>query len=339
MRAAVFHGARDVRTVEVPKPAIKANQILVRVKACGICGSDLHMYKLGLFSEMLCQETPGGGIPGHEFAGEVAEVGSLVEGVEVGERVAAFAMGGMAEYVPVTVIPGFNVQPIPDEISDDEAATLEPLANSLHAALKGNPSRDENAVVFGAGIIGLGIVQCLRALEVDLEKLVVVDVSDRRLGVARDLGADATINAAREAPDGRLRELLGTAPMRFAPGLSTPAVDIVYDCVGYVRDRPEPQVIEQALALVKPGTGRIVVHGVFEAEVTLNLMPMVGKEVSILGSYGFQPPEVGQSIELMRTRKVGREGLISHRFPLDRAREAFETACAVEESVKVLLKP
>jgi threonine dehydrogenase-like Zn-dependent dehydrogenase len=205
--------------------------------------------------------------------------------------------------------------------------------------LKAKPAPGENAVVFGAGIIGLGVVQCVRALEIELGHLVVVDVSDRRLEVARELGADATINAARENPDERLRDLLGTTPIGFQPAFSTPAVDIVYDCVGYIRDRPEPQVIEQAMALVRASTGRIVVHGVFEDQLTLNLLPMVAKEISILGSYGFQPPEVAQAMELMRARKVDREGLISHAFPLDRAHEAFEAACDVEESVKVLLKP
>jgi threonine dehydrogenase-like Zn-dependent dehydrogenase len=121
--------------------------------------------------------------------------------------------------------------------------------------------------------------------------------------------------------------------------LSTPAVDIVYDCVGYIRDRPEPQVIEQAMALVRATTGRIVVHGVFEDSITLNLMPMVGKELSVLGSFGFQPPDVARAMELMQAKKVDREGLISHTFPLDRAQEAFEAACAVEDSVKVLIKP
>jgi threonine dehydrogenase-like Zn-dependent dehydrogenase len=339
MKAAVFYGPLDVKTEEVEKPGINDNEILVNVKACGICGSDLHMYKLDLFTDMLCRQLEKGGIPGHEFSGDVVEVGNQVQGIEIGDRVASFYFGGMAEYIPVTVFQGFNVFKLPPEVSYEEAATLEPLANSLHATLKANPAKGENAVIFGAGIIGLGVVQCLKALEVGLNKIVVVDVSDYRLEVARRLGADEIINASAVDPYEKVMELVGSAPLMFQPTESTPAVDIIYDCVGYIKERPEPPVIQQALNMVRDFTGRIVVHGIFEEIVSLDLLPMVAKQVDVLGSYGFIPSEAEQALELIRSKKVDRQGLISHEFSLDQAKEGFEAQCNIEESIKVLIKP
>ena len=339
MKAAVFHGPRDIRTEEVEKPVIGENEVLVRVRACGICGSDLHMYKLDLHPEKLCRQTEKGGVPGHEYSGEVVEVGSSVQGFDVGDRVSALTLGGMAEYNPAMVFPGLTVHKLPDEVSFEEAATLEPLANSIHATMRGNPKAGERAVVFGAGIIGLGIVQYIGTLGIDLDKLIVVDVSDRRLEKATQLGADITINAAIEDPYKKMVELLGETPLMFYPSEMSPAVDIVYDCVGYIKERPEPPVIQQAINIVREGTGRIVCHGIFEEIVPLELSEMVLKQTDVLGSFGFTAQEMAEALELMRTGKVDRKSLVSHEFPLDEAKEAFEMQCRTDESVKVLVKP
>jgi (R,R)-butanediol dehydrogenase/meso-butanediol dehydrogenase/diacetyl reductase len=339
MKAACYHGPMNITTEELEKPKIESYEILVKVKVCGICGSDLHMYKLGLFNEALCRQTKKGGIPGHEFSGEVVEVGSHVQGFAVGDRVAAIFHGGMAEYAPVPVLPGLTVIKLPPEVEFEEAATLEPLANSLHAAMKANPAKGENAVVFGAGIIGLGVIQCLKALEVNLNKLLSVDVSDRRLELAKQLGADEIINASVDDTVEKAKELTGSTPMLVAPTEFTANVDIVYDCVGYIKDRPEPQVIQQAINMVREFTGRIVIHGAFEDSVTLDLMPLVAKQANIFGSFGFSPEELAQALELIRTKRVDRQCLISHEFSLDKASEAFATQLRVEDSVKVIVKP
>ena len=339
MKAAVFHGPMDIKIEEVDKPKMRDDRILVNVKACGICGSDLHMYKLDLFTNILCWRLDNGGIPGHEFSGEVVEVGSKVQDIHVGDRVAAMFLGGMAEYALVPPLAGRTMAKLPPEVSYEEGATLEPLANSLHAALKGNPAKGENAMVFGAGIIGLGVIQCLKALDVGLNKIIAVDVSDLRLEAAKRIGADEIINAAVDDSYEKVMEMVGSAPLMFQPKQVTPAVDIVYDCVGYIKDRPEPLVIQKAMQMSREITGRIVVHGIFEENVTLDLEPMVLKQVDILGSFGFFPPDVEQSLELIRTKKVDRLGLISHSYTLDRTKEAFDKQSKVEESVKVLVKP
>lgn len=340
MKAAIFHSPRKVTTEIVDKPAIGASDILIRVRSCCICGSDLHMYKLGLFSNIICRESDGGLIPGHEYSGDVVEVGSDIKDIAVGDRVAAYTNGGMAEYVPVSpALAGMNVYKIPDEVSYKEAATLEPLANSVHAVYKGNPVKGENAVVFGAGIIGLGVIQVLKAFDFGLNKIIAVDVSDKRLETAMQLGADVMINAGRDDLFSKMIEIVGSEGLITMPGMEFPKADIVYDCVGYIQDRPEPPVLEQAILIARSLKGRIIAHGIFEAPLTMDFSILVGKQVQIIGSYGGWPEDTMKAIDLMRTKKIDREGLISHEFSLDQAAEAFETSCTVENSIKVMINP
>ena len=339
MKAAVYYGPRDIRIEEVEKPEIGKNEVLIKVKACGICGSDLHLYKLGIFSERLVRQLKEGPVPGHEFSGEIVKVGRRIKKIKEGDRVAAIYNGAMAEYISIPCYMNINLFKLPAEISYEEAATLEPLGNSLHATSKANASEGENAVIFGAGAIGLGIIQCLKALQVGLNKVIMVDISEHRLKVAKQLGADEVINASEDNPYEKVIEFVGSSPRIIDPTMTTPTVDIVYDCVGYMKDHPGIPVIQQAIDMVRDSKGRIVVHGLFEDNVNLNLVSMVRKQINIIGSYGSPPSYSKQALELMHSKKVDRKKIISHEFPLDQAKEAFETQCKINESVKVLLKP
>jgi len=339
MQAAIFHSPRNISTESVEEPEIGSSDILIKVRSCCICGSDLHMYKLGLFTEVICRNSGEGLIPGHEFSGDVVKVGSDVQGLSKGDRVVAFTSGGMADYVPVSpAYAGMNVHKIPDEISYEAAATLEPLANSVHAALKGNPKNGECAMVFGAGIIGLGVIQVLRALDLDM-KIIAVDVSDKRLEMAQKIGADSVINVAKEDLFPQAVKFAGSEEMAMAPGVPMPKVDISYDCVGYAKDRPEAPVLEQALMVTRAQTGRIVAHGVFEGPLTMDFQMLVAKQVQIIGSFGMTPEETRQGLQMMLDKKIDRELLISHQFTLDQVSEAFETQATVENSIKVLINP
>jgi len=338
MKAAVFYGPRDIRTEEVEKPEIHDEEILLKVKACGICGSDLHLYKLNMFSPMLLRPLEKGGIPGHELSGDVEKVGGNVKGIKEGDRVVAFARGGMAEYVPVAV-QDYNIYKLPPEVTYEEAATLEPLSNSYHAMMKGNPSKEENVVIFGAGAIGLGVIQCLKALEVDFKKLIVIDLSEHRLTTAKQFGADEVINASKKNPMLTLMRLVETVALEMIPEIKFPKVDLIYDCVGYMKQHKGPIVLQQAINMATPKIGRIIIHGIFEDAVSLDLTALIGKQLTVVGSFGFDPSEVEKCLELLQTKKVDQSKIISHEFPLDKAKEAFETQCNVEESIKVLLKP
>ena len=339
MKAAVFYGPRDIRTEEVEIPKIQDNEILIKVKACGICGSDLHLYKLNMFSPVLLRPLKKGGIPGHEFSGDAEKVGSKVSGLKEGDRVVAFTNGGMADYVPVSVIQGFNVFQIPPEVSYEEAATLEPLSNSYHAMMKGNPSKGDNVVIFGAGAIGLGIIQCLKALEIDINKLIAIDLSDHRLNAAKEFGADEAINASKNNPLLKIMRLVESVPLPLMPALKFPKVDVIYDCVGYMKEHKGPIVLQQAINMATPITGKIIIHGIFEDNISLDMTAFIGKQITIMGSFGFNQDEVKKSLELLQTKKVDQSKIISHEFPLDKAKEAFETQCNTDESIKVLIKP
>lgn len=339
MKSAILNGPMELTVEEVEAPEeVDECTAIIKVRACGICGTDLHMYKLGMFTEEYCRETEKGPAPGHEFCGEVVKVHEDTEDLKVGDRVTAVLFGAMAEYMSVITVPELLFK-LPPEVSDEEAATLEPLANSLHAARKGKPQDGENAVIFGAGIIGLGIVQALRAMDVNLNKIIVVDFSEYRLKVAKQLGADEVINAGVDDPFEKILEIVGEDAALYKPDLVCGQVDIVYDCVGYMKDRPGVPVIQQAINLMRDLTGRIVVHGMFEDNVSLDLYPFLLKQIDIFGSYGFELEDMHDAIEYMRTKRIDRGQLITHRFPLDQLKEAFDVQCKVNESVKVIVTP
>jgi L-iditol 2-dehydrogenase len=118
-----------------------------------------------------------------------------------------------------------------------------------------------------------------------------------------------------------------------------PKVDVIFDCVGYVKDQKGSIVLQQAVNMASPITGRIVIHGLFEDIIPLNYMEVVTKQITLMGSFGFTPENVLKSLELLQNKKVDQSKIITHEFPLDKAKEAFETQCNTNESIKVLIKP
>jgi threonine dehydrogenase-like Zn-dependent dehydrogenase len=207
MEAAVYHGPRDIRVEEIEAPGLGADEMLVRIHACGICGSDLHMYRRGMF-EALGKPVGNGRVMGHELSGEVVEVGPQVTGFRVGDRITGVGQGGFAEYAAIQVSER-SPHPLPAHVSFAEGATLEPLATSLHGVSLAQPMAGESVVILGGGIIGLGCVQALRAT-VDC-RIIVVDASARRLAMATELGADATVNLAQADALEAVIELTGGA--------------------------------------------------------------------------------------------------------------------------------
>ncbi len=336
MRAAVYHGPRDVRFEEVPAPVLDEGDALLRVKACGICGSDLHTYRHGLFEGLGAPLASGGRILGHEFSAEVVEINGEAMGLKVGDRVCAVGMGGNAEYfrAPATMLPALF--PIPDEIGDDEAATVEPLATSFHGVNLAEPADGETIVIMGAGIIGLGALQLLKATA--SVTTIVVDLADKRLALAEQLGADTTINASREDAVARIFEMTGSSELSLVPTVTSAGIDAVIDCAGVPKTFTGTTVLEQALSLVKQ-SGRVVVVAVFERPVELEMNVIMRKGIRLLGSWAWHPDELRQGMELMRSGKVDRKPLISHTFSLEQASEAYETQLNADDSVKVLIKP
>ena len=384
MKAAVFYGAKDFRVETVEDPKMEPTDVLVRVKACGICGSDVHTYKKGILSRP-------GFVMGHEFSGEVAEVGKKVKGINAGDRVVAMIVpsseairacgqcfwctrgqpqwcpsiaqkpcgecnycksgqfwmcekmqrhmligygrnGAYAEYVlvPDAVLDN-NVFKIPDSLSWEEAAIIEPLWGAYRWVMMANPQPYETAVVTGLGTIGLSVMLVLKQF---VSKVIVSEVSQKRLRLAKELGADVVIDAAKEDPLQKVMEITGTG--RSFSGKGGGCADIVMECSGV------PVALQQAIEMTRTG-GRIVLVGLYEEEVPLNINRIIHKQLSLISSFSKGKEPVGQeikaAIKLLASGKVNAKPLISHQFPLDSIMEAFEVQTNPEQSIKVIINP
>jgi 2-desacetyl-2-hydroxyethyl bacteriochlorophyllide A dehydrogenase len=334
MKAAVFHGPRDVRFEEVAKPVLENGEVLLRVRACGICGSDLHTYRHGMFLQL---GTPieEGRILGHEFSGEVVEINGDVPGVKVGDRVITTGMGGNAEFIKISGPMAQLMIPFDNSIGFVEAATTEPLATSLHGANLGDAKDGETHVIMGAGIIGLGILQCIKARST--AQVIMVDLSDKRLAKATELGADITINAADNDAVQTILSHTGSEQLNLVDAVQG-NVDTVYDCAGMSRNFDGTSVLEQSLSIVKQN-GKVVIVAVFEKDVSIDYNVVVRKGVQILGSWAWTMEEFIEASELIRSHTIDRTPLVSHEFPLEQASEAYETQLQAEEAVKVVFTP
>jgi len=336
MKAAVFHGPRDVTVEEVETPKLLPGDVLIRIRACGICGSDLHVYKHGLYGQALGVPVASGFVLGHECSGDVAEISGEVEGLKVGDRVTCAFIGGNAEYLRVPAAWTGGIFHTPPEVSDEEAAISDPLACSVRAVGLACPEPDDAAVVIGVGVIGLGVIQVLKILSAT-KMIIAVDLSDKRLGMAKHVGAGAVVNAAREDPYQKVLELTGSMPVSPDNWLAAGA-GIVFDCAGVRREQAGPASLQQALMMTREN-GRVILVSVSERPVEIEANIIMRKGLRVLGSYGWTLDEFAQALDLMRSGKVDRKQLISHEFPLDQAREAYETQLNAEEAIKVLIKP
>lgn len=333
MKAAIFHGPGDVRVAEIPDPEAGPDGVLVKVKAVGICGTDLHTYRTGIFKEMSISTEGGGTLFGHEFSGDVVEVGANVEDFRAGERVVGVTIGAYAEYARVG--PELLGVPIlfnlPDHVSYEEAATIEPLAVSLATVKRGQPQETDTVLILGAGMIGLGCLQVLRALH-PVKQIFISDVSEKRLAMAKAMGADLTIDASRENVVAKMLELTGSEPVLYSTK-PTAHVDLVIESAGAT---VTPQ---QALEVVTPNTGRVVIVSLYEEPPAIDLNDLVTKNHAVYGVFAYGIEDFQESIELLASGKVDRKPLITHRFPLDQARDAFEIQSKTIDCLKVVIQP
>ncbi|MFJ2992898.1 zinc-binding dehydrogenase [Pandoraea sp. NPDC087047] len=338
MKAAVFHGPGDIEALsDVACPGVGEGEVLIQVEACGICGSDLHMYRTNAHrADLVRVSVCGREIPGHEFAGTVVAVGEGVEDFTSGDRVVGVGMGGMAEFVPIPVNP-FQITHMPQTVSFEDAATTEPLADGLQMVRLAEIGPGENVVIFGVGMIGLGVIQVLRALDIDVGHIVAIDVSAQRLHTAKALGATHAINALTQKPVEQVGHICGVLPMYSAPFVA-PNVSVVFDCAGYLKHVKGPPPLQSAMEMVGPRGGRIICFGAFEGEVTLDPMPIIHKQIVIRGSNGYAADELKQALDLMASGKIDRRMLISHQFPIAEIKRAFAVQ-ASGQAIKVLIKP
>lgn len=289
MKSVVVTAPGVLTTIDVPVPEIGPRDVLVAIRACGICGADPHALSEGGIPP-LEQPTP----LGHEPAGEIVEVGDAVEGLQVGDHVVIEPMGptgiigggaeqgALSEFVRIAdAADGVNVKVIPDHIPWEVAALNEPMAVALRAVNRTEPQPDAKVVVFGAGPIGLGALLGFRRR--GAAHVVVVDVQPNRLEKALRIGADAVIDSSKEDVMARLVELHGSASDAFGrTGL--PATDIYLDAAGV------PAVLRTVLGGTKLGAtlGIVAIH---KKPVEVDFQMLIPSELDIRMSMG-HPTEI-----------------------------------------------
>lgn len=336
MRVVNIHGPNDVRVDQVPEPELTSpNDVVVKVSACGVCGTDLTFIKLGGTG------TPGFGASpmplGHEAAGVVTQVGSAVRGVRVGMRVIINPMGtahvignggtegAFADYLLVRDAElNRGLWEVPEHMPLHIAALTEPLGVARHGVNRASPGPESKCVVFGVGPIGLGAVLWLSRRGV--KNIVAVDVAEWRLAQARELGASETLVAGRDDLFERLSALHGTASSVMGPAVGT---DIFFDFAG------APQVVGDVMRLAKQGATLLMV-AIHPKPEAIDFSQMVVKELSILGSCGY-PSEYPEVIAELAEMGAEAERLISHRFNFDRFDDALATARS-SVSAKVMVE-
>jgi len=267
---------------------------------------------------------------GHELAGEIAAVGASVREFSPGDRIAGVSLGGFAEYVAVKLTER-GPHHLPAGVSFEEGATLEPLATSIHGVDLARPGRGETVVVLGAGIIGLGCLQVLRATR-DC-RVIMVDASKRRLDMARALGADAIVDLTATDPLEAVIGLTGGAKPLDRFQVRSGNADAVIDCAG-AQVSPD-----QGLSMLKQAEGRLVLVALFERPPTLDFNQVVRKQVTVRGSWAWTGDDFRRAIELVASGRIDRKPLISHQFSLAETPLAFSTQDRPEAAIKVLLKP
>ena len=343
MKALIYTKPYSFEYSDFPDPAVGDDDVLIRVKACGICGSDVHGFtgKTGRRIPPL--------IMGHEAAGIIEGLGRNVSGFEKGDRVCfdstvycnkceaclsgrfnrcdkrqvlgvsvpAFKRhGAFAEYVAV---PSWIVSKIPDELSFVHAALLEPASIGTHAANRAPISNKDTVVVIGAGTIGLFILQAARLR--GAAKVIAVDINEFRLDLAKKLGADKLINP--------LKSNLSEAVLQETGGKGA---NVTLEAVGYAK------TFADAVSITRMG-GHVVAVGNLEKKAEFDLQQLIAKEHTFTGSYA-SSGEFRGCIELVASGKIKVEPLISDVLPLEEGPDAFERLLKAEENlVKIVLEP
>ena len=340
MRVAVWYNNRDVRIEEMPVPQIGAGELLVRVEASGICGSDvMEWYRLDRAPLVL----------GHEIGGQLVAVGEGVERYREGDRVSAahhvpcntchyclsghhtvcdtlrqtsFDPGGFAEYVR---LPAINVDRgvflLPAGVSYEEATFIEPLACVLRGQRKANVPPGSSVLVIGSGISGLLHVQLARALGAG--RVIATDISDYRLEAAQRFGADAAIHAREDLP-ARLRQV---NQGRLA--------DLVIVCTGAT------SAIVQALQSVERG-GTVLLFAPTDpgATIPVSINELFWRnDITLTTSYAGSPADYQTALELIGAGTVPVRQMITHRLSLDETGLGFQLVADARDSIKVIIEP
>ena len=340
MRVASWYSNRDVRIEEMPVPDIGPDELLMKVIASGICGSDvMEWYRIDRAPLVL----------GHEIAGQVIKAGENVKRYKTGDRIAVahhvpcntchyclngnptvcetlrttnIDPGGFAEYIRV---PAINVDRgvfiLPDDLSYEDATFIEPLACVLRGQRRANLKPCQTVLVIGSGISGLLHIKLAKAL--GSGRITATDVSNFRLEAARRFGADATFLADEYSPD-KLREINNNY-----------LADLVIVCTGAI------SAVQQALASVERG-GTVLFFAPTDPAATLPLSINTlfwRTDITLTTSYAGSPADYMTALELIHSRRVQVSDMITHRLKLEETGQGFRMVAAAGDSIKVIIKP
>lgn len=339
MRVAMYYSNSDIRIEEMPIPEIGDGELLVKVMASGICGSDvMEWYRIKKAPKVL----------GHEIAGDVVKVGKSVTGYKAGDRVFVshhvpcntchyclnghhtacdtlhktnYDPGGFSEYLRVPEISiDRGVYLLPDEISYEDGTFIEPLACVVRGQRLAGLKPGQSVLVIGSGISGLLHIKLARALGAG--RILAVDINDQRLETAKQYGADIVINAKNNVKD----KLTKINDGRLA--------ELVVVCAGAL------SAATQALGCVDRG-GIILFFAVPKPEemVPIPANDFWRNEITIMTSYGAGPLDIDMAIRLMRHKRVNLNDMITHRLSLNEAQLGFKLVTEARESIKVIIEP
>lgn len=339
MLVGMYYNNRDVRVEEMPKPKIGQGEILLKMKACGICGSDvMQWYRIKKAPLVL----------GHEASGEIVEAAEGVKKYKVGDRVFAahhvpcndcrycrsgnhtacetlhttnYYPGGFSEYIRV---PALNVDrgvlPLPLGVSFEEGTFIEPLACVVRAQAAAGLHPGASVLILGSGVSGL--LHLLLAKASGAGRIIMTDINEYRLKVAAELGADAVIEAnedvialLRKANEGRLADLVvvcASATLAFHQAL---------------------QAVERA------GTILCFAPTLPGVKLEVPVADFWRNNIKIIHSYGSSPQDAGTALELLRTKRIPVTRLITHRLKLTRIGEGFRVMLEGKDSIKVIIEP
>lgn len=339
MKAAVFYQKHDLRVQELPMPEVGEYDVLIKVHACGICGTDVHIFH----GDEGAAQTPAGTVLGHEFAGEVVEVGAKVTAVKPGDRVCVdpnqlcnactYCKSGIGHFcenmtgIGTTVHGGFaeycavnesQVYPFPAELSYEEAAMTEPVACCLHGIDMCDISCGDTVAVIGGGMIGLIMLQLAKLK--GAAKLILMEPVEEKRELAKKLGADLTIDPIHE----------NTAAVLAANGITR--IQTVIECVG------KPATIAQAIDIAgKKST--VMMFGLTrpDEEVAIKPFQIFKKEIVLKASF-INPYTQGRALALIASGRVDVSSMVDTIAPLERLPEILADD-SLRKTGKVIIRP